>query len=93
MPAVSYGGPNNDKRRRCVTCRENDGEKGKVKRINQSTKGKDILGRARRGAAVHRCTPIETVLKGDIYMSLSAVKTSDVLASEKISGDVKGKRT
>ena len=35
---------------------------------------------------------IETVLRGDIYMSPSAVKTSDVLASEKISGDVKGKR-
>ena len=35
---------------------------------------------------------IETVLKGDIYMSPSAVKTSDVQASEKINWDVKGKR-
>ena len=36
---------------------------------------------------------IETVLRGDIYMSPSAVKTSDVLASEKSNGDVKEKRT
>jgi len=48
-----------------------------------------VLKRTAENDLVHA---IETVLKGDIYMSPSAVKTSDVLASEKISGDVKGKR-
>ena len=48
-----------------------------------------VLKRTAENDLVHA---IETVLKGDIYMSPSAVKTSDVLASEKSNGDVKGKR-